>query len=141
MWCLLCFVDGVEAADAEGELALCSILGDRIAKQSQERFTLWEAGDAVGEVGIGLAIASDAAAQPRDDMLGVEVVEGANERAVGSGQFEYHHAAAGLEDTQHLTEALLQMNEVADAESASDSIEFAFGEWQRFGVAQLKIEN
>ena len=76
-------------------------------------------------------------------MLGVEVVERAYDGAVWRRQLEYHHAAAGLKDTQHLAEALLQMHEVADAEGAGNSVEGRVFKRQRFGVGilELRIEN
>ena len=137
----LFFIDDVESADTKGELALATILNSefRIPNYSKEIVAFGEVGDAVGEVGVGFAVAGDAAAEPRDNMLCVEVIEGAEEWTVGGGQFENDHAAARLEDTQHLAEASLQMDEVADAESASDSIEFAFGEWQVLRVSHFPL--
>ena len=85
------FVYYVKAANTKGELMLT-----RVGKQSQKCIALGESFDTLWQIGISLAVAGDAAAEPRDDMLCVKVIEGAEEWAVGSGQFEYHHAATGF---------------------------------------------
>ena len=121
----LFFIDDVESADTKGELALATILNSefRIPNYSKEIVAFGEVGDAVGEVGVGFAVAGDAAAEPRDNMLCVEVIEGAEEWTVGGGQFENDHAASWFKYAQHLAETFFQIHKVADTKGTGDGVE------------------
>ena len=105
-----------------------------IADFFQEGVAFGETLDAGREVGIGLAVAGNAASEPGDDAACVEVVEGLDDGAVGGGKFEYNQLSSRLQHTQHLVEALFQMDEVADAEGAGDGVEGGVGEREMLRV-------
>ena len=129
----------VEAADGEEEFGLFGWEADGI-EDLEHCLALGELLDRGREVGVGLAVAGDSGAQPGDDATGVEVVERAHQGAVGRGEFHDEQAALRFQDARHFAQALFEMDEIADAESAGDDVEGVVVEGQLLGIGQEIVE-
>lgn len=96
------FLAGVHPADAEGE----GFVGDGaeagLAHCGGEFLFAGEGGHRGGEVGVGGLVTGDLAADLREDVEEIEVVEPADDFVLWAGELKDHEAAAGFEDAQHL---------------------------------------
>lgn len=95
------FLAGVHPADAEGE----GFVGDGaeagLAHCGGEFLFAGEGGDGGGEVGVGGLVTGDLAADLREDVEEIEVVEPADDFVLWAGELKDHETAAGFEDAEH----------------------------------------
>lgn len=78
--------------DAEAGLAHCG----------GELLFAGEGGYGGGEVGVGGFVTGDLAADLREDVEEIEVVEPADDFVLWAGELKDHETAAGFEDAEHL---------------------------------------
>src|SRR6185436_921131 len=102
------------------------------AQHRRERRLVGMQADRLGEVAVGVGVAGDLVAEPRQHLERVPVV-GALERLPHLRELEDHDAAAGLEHARHLRERRVLARHVAQAEAHGDAIEV--GRWKGHALA------
>ena len=94
-----------------------------------------KAADRFDEVAVGVAIARHRAAQRRDDVEGIEVVERIEAGHVDGREFEAEKSPAGPQHAIELAQRDFDPRHVADAEGDGAGVEAAVRKRQRFGIA------
>ena len=107
----------ISAADHVGELRGLGKLADRL-----------------DEIAIGLGVAGHGAADRRDDVERIEVVEPVKARHVDRGELQADEMSAELQHAMDLAERHVDARHVADAERDGDGVEALVRERQRLGV-------
>src|SRR6266446_1355572 len=108
--------------------------------QSRQRALRRKAADALDEIGIGLAIASDDLTEQRQYPKAVEVVERLQEKRHRRGEFEAEEPPARSQHAAGLGEGALDPGHVAQAEGDRVEVERAVGEGQLLGVAAQPLD-
>src|SRR5215831_21389916 len=101
-----------------------------------ESLRLREAPDRFHQISIGASVACYRAAERRDDVKGVEIVERIEPRHIDSGKFKADKAAAMPQHAVELGERDIDPRHIADAERDGASIEAAVRERQTFSIAR-----
>ena len=94
-----------------------------------------KAADRFHQIAIGLGVAGDRAAERRDHVERIEIVERVEPGHIDGGEFEAEEAPADPQHAMGFRERRLDARHVADAERDGDGIEAAVGKRQRLGVA------
>lgn len=121
--------DGAAGPEAEGG----GLVADGFDKRG-EFSGAEKAGDGVGEIGVGGAVAGEPAADARQNAAEVPAVEIAEEIVGRLGEVEDGERAAGLEDAVNFAQASFVVGEIAEAESGGDEVEGFVGEGETEGV-------
>jgi len=121
--------DGAESPGAEG--------GKFVTDGSEEGGEFGgaeEAGDRVGEIRVGGAVAGEPAANAREDAAEVPAVEIAEDIVRRLNEVKDGERAAGFEDAMDFAKAGFVVGEIAEAESGCDEVEGCVGEGEAEGV-------
>lgn len=96
------FLAGVHPADAKGEGFVGYGAEAGLAHCGGEFLFAGEGGDGGGEVGVGGLVTGDLAADLREDVEEIEVVEPADYLVLWAGQLQDHETTSGFQDAEHL---------------------------------------
>ena len=94
-----------------------------------------KAADRFHQIAVGLCVAGDGAAERRDHVERVEIVERVETGHIDGGEFEAQKAPADPQHAMGLLQRRLDARHVADAEGDGDGIEAAVRKRQRLGIA------
>jgi len=126
----------VEGDDAEVEVRELDVGEAGVAHKLGEGGSVGEAGDAVGEVLVGVLLAGEEVAEGVEDEAVPEGHPSADEGVGGAGELEDGEAAAGGEDAEKLSESSAVVDKIAEAEADGDEVEacVAQGELEAVGL-------
>src|SRR5580704_4769348 len=130
----------MQRGDAARQIAEPDAAKPRGLDQFRQRALRRKAADALGEIGIGVAIAGDDLAEQRQYPKAVEVVERLQQRRHGRGEFEAEKPSTWLQDAARLGEGALDPGHVAQAEGDRIEVERAVGEGQLLGIAAQPLD-
>ena len=113
----------IHGADAEGQSSEGGFGKSCFLQYSYHLFSLWECLDRTGEVRIGGTVFRDESAIEGEHGMGVEVEELAHGECHGGGEFHDTQMASGFQYPADLSESLVEVCEVTDAEGCRHGIE------------------
>ena len=93
-----------------------------------------EAGDGVGKISVGGAVAGEPAADAREDAAEIPAIQIAEDVVGRLGEVQDGDGAAWLEDAMDFAQAGFVVGKIAEAESGGDEVEGFVGEGEAEGV-------
>src|SRR3984893_15400842 len=126
---------GMHRNHSAGQHAEADAAEPRRRDHFRKRLRPWEAPDRFDQISIGFRVTRDRAAERRNDVEGIEIVERIEPGHIDSGKFEAEKPAAMPQHAIEFGERDVDPRHVADAERDGTSIEAAAREGQAFGVA------
>ena len=125
------------------QVAIVSVLGSLYGAVTvalaavllRERIGPREAANRFDQIAVGLGVAGDGAAERRNHVEGVEIVERVEAGHVDRGELQAEELAAEAQHAKGFGERRLDARHIADAECDGDGVAAARGKRQRLGIA------
>src|SRR6266481_7510151 len=126
---------GMQRNHAAGQHAEAYPAESRRCDHVAKGLGLWKAPDRFDQIPIGLGVTCDRAAERRDDVKGVEIIDRIEPGHVDGRKFEAEKPAAGPQYAMELGQRDIDPRHVTDAERDRAGIVAAVRERQAFGIA------
>src|SRR6185437_1243068 len=130
----------MDGGDAAGEVAVLGALEPGRRDALDQLVLRREAADAFDEVLVGIAVAGDQRADPRQDAEGIDIIEARQGGQDDPAELQAEEPPARLEDAARLGEGGVDVGDVAQAEGDRVGIDAGAGDRQLLGIAAQKFD-